>query len=92
MKNREISNTDLVIKFPNEEAREYFASWLCNFGEQCYWDWMEAQEDENKENITATKFHYHGEEDKTKETSDPSRYNKFMNDGIIRTTMGRVTK
>lgn len=42
--------------------------------------------------ITATSFHYHGEEDESRDKSDPKRYGKFMCDNVIRTTCGRVTK
>ena len=83
---------ELVIKFDSAKAAEHFALWLCESGEQAYWDWMEYREGEEDGNITATSFHYHGEEDKTKEETDPERYGKFMNDGIIRTTCGRLDR
>ncbi len=94
MNNREVSDSDLIIKFPNKEAADFFASWLCNSGEQNYWEYMTYREEEfpNEKNITAISFHYHGEEDKTKSTTDPLRYGKFMDDGIIRTTIGNLNK
>ena len=90
MKNRQVSDTDLIIKFPNKIAAKHFASWLSGSGEQEYWDWMSYRESEEKGNITAIHFHYHGEEDETKSCDDSRRYGKFMVDGIIRTTMGRL--
>jgi len=92
MKKREVADTDLVIKFPNKKAAEHFASWLCGAGEQDYWQWMECREEEEDGDITATSFHYHGEEDETKERTDPARYGKFMCDNTIRTTVGRLDK
>ena len=91
-KAREVSETDLIIKFPNHEAAEHFASWLCGSGEQQYWEWMVYREEEEDGDITATRFHYHGEEDETKAQNDPDRYGEFMEDNIIRTTVGRLDK
>jgi len=82
----------LTIEFDNQEALDNFASWLCNSGEQHYWNYMEVSESENDGDITVTSFHYHGPEDETKEKNDPSRYGKFMCDNIIRTTIGRLDK
>jgi len=82
--------TVLQIKFANEAAAAHFALWLCEGGEQDYWDWMEYREREEEGDITAIEFDYHGEEDKTKDESDPERYGEFMCDNIIRTTCGRL--
>lgn len=84
--------TTLQIKFANEAAAAHFASWLCGQGEQDYWLWMECREQEEDGDITAVSFHYHGEEDKTKERSDPTRYGEFMCDNTIRTTCSRMDK
>lgn len=84
--------TNITIEFSNPEAAEHFASWLCGSGEQGYWEWMQCREDEEDGDITATRFHYHGIEDETKEESDPNRYGKFMGDNIIRTTCSRLDK
>ena len=86
----EPKETTLQIKFANEAAAAHFASWLCGSGEQQYWDWMEYREEEEEGDITATSFHYHGEEDETKERTDTERYGEFMEDNIIRTTTGRL--
>jgi hypothetical protein len=90
---RKVSDTDLIIKFANDEAAKHFAIWLCESGEQAYWDWMRYREEEleeGDEDITAIEFHYHGEEDETKDESDPERYQEFMIDNTIRTTLGRL--
>ena len=89
-KEQPLTENDLVIKFANADARLHFAHWLCGSGEQQYWDWMEYREDEEDGDITATSFHYHGEEDESKEQTDPKRYGKFMCDNTIRTTVGRL--
>lgn len=86
------TTTDIVIRFANRKAALHFAHWLCGSGEQQYWMWMEYREQEEKGNITATGFHYHGEEDESKEKTDPERYGQFMEDNIIRTTVGRLDK
>ena len=83
---------DIVIKFSSKKAADHFASWLCESGEQQYWDWMEYREQEESGNITATSFHYHGEEDESKDQDDPKRYGKFMCDNTIRTTCGRLDR
>lgn len=92
MADRKVEEHDIIVKFPTKEAADHFASWLCGSGEQQYWDWMEYREDEEDGDITATSFHYHGEEDETKEQTDPERYGEFMEDGIIRTTIGRLNR
>ena len=84
--------TILQMKFANEAAAAHFALWLCEAGEQDYWQWMECREQEEEGDITATKFHYHGEEDETKARDDAARYGEFMCDNIIRTTCGRLDK
>lgn len=85
--------TTISIEFSNKKAAMHFAHWLCGSGEQQYWEWMEyREEDEEKGNITATSFHYHGVEDETKATNDKARYGEFMCDNTIRTTCGRLDK
>lgn len=87
-----LTQTDLVIRFANADAARHFASWLCGSGEQQYWQWMEYREEEDEGDITAVSFHYHGEEDESKERTDPTRYGEFMCDNIIRTTTGRLNR
>lgn len=89
---RNLEENDLVIKFPNQEAARNFALWLCESGEQQYWEWMEQVEEEEEGDITARNFHYHGEEDQSKAKNDPSRYGEFMCDNTIRTTVGRLDR
>jgi hypothetical protein len=85
--------TTITIEFDNRRAAHHFAAWLCGSGEQEYWQWQEYREqDEDKGNITAVEFHYHGVEDKTKDPDDPERYGEFMCDNTIRTTCGRLDK
>lgn len=91
-KKKPVAETILSIKFANEDAAMHFASWLCESGEQQYWNWMEIREKEDDGDITATEFHYHGEEDKTKAKTDSKRYGKFMYDNTIRTTIGRLDR
>jgi hypothetical protein len=92
MKKKKDKETIISIKFANKKAAMYFVSWLCESGEQQYWDWQEYREEEEEGDITATEFHYHGEEDQTKAQTDPKRYGKFMCDNIIRTTVGRLNR
>jgi len=82
----------LTIEFANQKALRHFAVWLCESGEQAYWQWMEVREEEEEGDITATSFHYHGPEDETKATNDPKRYGEFMCDNTIRTDCGRLDK
>ena len=82
--------TKITIEFDNLEAAHHFAMWLCESGEQDYWNWMEYREDEEDGNITATEFNYHKIVDDTKEETDPERYAQFMSDNTIRTTCGRL--
>jgi hypothetical protein len=86
-----VTPRDITIKFASEEAAQHFALWLCERGEQEYWDWMRYREEEEEGNITATSFEYHGPEDESKAKTDASRYGKFMCDWTIRTHLGRLT-
>lgn len=49
-----------VISFDNDAARDHFLHWLCGSGEQHYWDWMTAREEEEDGDITAIDLNYHG--------------------------------
>lgn len=51
---------EVKFVFDNAETAEHFLSWLCDQGEQDYWEWMRCREDEEKGPITAVKFDYHG--------------------------------
>lgn len=87
MKNKK---TVLKIEFANKKVARHFASWLCEMGEQEYWEWMKYREKEESGDITAVSFEYHGPEDKTKNLDDPKRYGKFLCDWTIRTEAGRL--
>ncbi len=82
---------DLIIRFASDEAADHFASWLCESGEQSYWDWMQVREEEEPGDITALSFGYHGPEDETKAENDPARYGEFLCDWVIRAECGRLT-
>lgn len=81
---------DVTVRFASKVAARHFAEWLCGSGEQQYWEWMRCREEEERGKITAVSFHYHGEEDQTKQEDDVARYDKFMCDWIIRTQLGRL--
>ena len=51
---------EVEIVFDNEEAANHFLSWLCEQGEQSYWDWMRCREEEESGAITAVRFDYWG--------------------------------
>lgn len=50
---------DVTFKFENDAAAAHFLSWLCESGEQGYWQWMECREAEEDGPITAVSFEYH---------------------------------
>jgi len=75
---------DLTIKFDNAEARQHFADWLCEQGEQDYWAWMEVQEQRNDGPITAVEFDYHPQDGR------PRCGETFIADGMIRARCGRL--
>ena len=81
----------LTIEFDSKEAMEHFATWLCEQGEQDYWNWMEYREEEEEGDITVVSFKYHKEDESFAE-NDPKRYGEFLEDGIIRTKCGRLDR
>lgn len=52
--------TEVKFVFDNQEAADHFITWLCESGEQSYWDWMEYREEEEAGDITAISFDYWG--------------------------------
>lgn len=51
--------TKVTIEFDNPKAAEHFQTWLCEAGEQDYWEWMDCREQEEEDdNITAVSLHY----------------------------------
>lgn len=55
---KEKEEFEIKIKFASHEAAKHFMSAFDGQGEQVYWEWMEAREQESSENITAVKFVY----------------------------------
>lgn len=51
----------LTFEFENVEAANHFKLWLCESGEQGYWEWMDYYEQEEDGNITGLQFEYHSE-------------------------------
>lgn len=56
---------EVKFVFDNEDAAKHFVTWLCEQGEQGYWQWMEVRETEESGPITVTRFDY-WENDKKK--------------------------
>lgn len=54
---------NVTIKFKTKEAAEDFSSWLCEAGEQDYFQWAEIRESEDPDLKTAQEFNY-GKADK----------------------------
>ena len=81
----------LKIDFDNEEVARHFGLWLCEAGEQDYWEWMKYREQEENGNITAINFHYSSPLDESFPANDKRRYKKakFLNNLTIDTTCGR---
>ena len=68
------SKRKITIEFESDEAAMYFARWLCDAGEQNYWDWMGYRESEDHRVVS---FDYWGGDD-----------GQFMHDWTIRTECG----
>lgn len=60
LRSKDLKEThDIIIRFPNAEAAAHFSTWLCEAGEQDYWESMEyRQEEEPNELIVAHNFTY----------------------------------
>lgn len=69
----------VTIEFGSERAAEHFAKWLDGQGEQNYWDWMVYREESEGGDITAKSFDYF------------QGGNEFAPNGVIKTTLGRLT-
>lgn len=50
--------TSLTLNFENHEALNHFWRWLCESGEQNYWEYMEYREQEEDGDITGLQFDY----------------------------------
>lgn len=54
-----VTSKILTFEFENEEMAHHFKLWLCEAGEQGYWEWMGYREEENPgKKITAKGFNY----------------------------------
>jgi len=51
----------LTFNFTSKEAANHFKTWLCESGEQSYWDWMECREQDEEGPITGLEFDYWNE-------------------------------
>lgn len=81
----------LKIEFDNQEALNNFAIWLCEYGEQQYWNCMELVEEDSEEITTVLKFEYHEILDRSLPTNDPKRYGEWLKNNTIKTVCGRLT-
>lgn len=50
--------SDVKISFDNEKTARHFVAWLCNAGEQDYWEWMKHREKEDPEGEFTATFRY----------------------------------
>ena len=82
--------SNVTIRFGSDAAAKHFALWLCGQGEQQYWDWMRYREQEEPGPITAVSFDYHNR-NLALPDDNPNAYGEFLEDGIIRTELGRLT-
>lgn len=56
-----VTSNELTIRFDNPSMAAHFMTWLCEMGEQDYWQWMEGvecKEPPESEPITAALFEY----------------------------------
>lgn len=54
---------NVTFKFKTKEAAQDFSDWLCEAGEQGYFQWSEDRESEDEDLKTAQEFNY-GKPDK----------------------------
>jgi hypothetical protein len=66
----------LKINFENQKALTHFATWMCESGEQAYWDWMRIREEDEEGDITVLNFDYFND-------------GEFMEKNVITTKCGR---
>jgi|CXWL01.1.fsa_nt_gi hypothetical protein len=76
----------LKIEFPSQEALKEFTTWLCESGEQSYWEWMDNQDEER---IYKVDFEYHHPQQEQYPQNDPRRFEgaSFCRDNVILTTL-----
>lgn len=83
-----MSKQVLKIEFSNQSALDHFARWLCEMGEQDYWDYMEYREKKEDGNITAVSFSY---SEKVNLENGKTRF-EWLKDNTIKTTCSRLDK
>ncbi len=69
----------LRITFASQLALDHFATWLCDNGEQSYWDSMEYVESDEEGDVTAVDFKYHMD-------------GVFIKENLIETKCGRLDR
>lgn len=70
---------ELKIVFPTVEAKQIFATWMCDGGgEQDYFRSMEESK------TPSLRISYHGPENTEFPRDDKRRYGKFLADGTLR--------
>ncbi len=79
-----MATVKLEIEFQTQAQLDEFAQWLCNIGEQNYW--QSTEEHPDVPDGDAVRFHYHGIEKTEYPRDDARRYGPFMADNVIRTT------
>jgi hypothetical protein len=50
--------SSLTFQFDNPDAMDHFWRWLCESGEQLYWDYMSEREADEDGDITVLRFDY----------------------------------
>lgn len=68
--------TVLSFEFDSFEAANHFKTWLCESGEQSYWEWMQYRETEEDGDITGIDFDYHSGTDRI-----PVKCGRFTSEG-----------
>ncbi len=59
MKNKPTVAEKVEFMFDNQLAAEMFISWMCESGEQDYWNWQQNREmDDDTPDITGLNFNY----------------------------------
>ncbi len=49
---------NLLFQFDTPDAANHFWRWLCESGEQSYWEWMKVREEDEDGDITGLEFDY----------------------------------
>lgn len=53
-----MKTSQLTFSFDNPRALQHFWIWLCESGEQEYWEWMRERENDEDDDITGLEFDY----------------------------------